>query len=88
MPGHEINTKKMSEIEIDRLNQLFENIIDNVNVWLSALDQKGSVFIWNKAGEQISGYSREEVIGHNKIWEWIYPDKQYRECIRATADRI
>jgi PAS domain S-box-containing protein len=86
--GQKINKKKMSESEIDRRNQFLENVIDNANVWLSALDQEGSVFIWNKAAEQLSGYSREEVIGHNRIWEWLYPDEQYREWVRATADGI
>jgi PAS domain S-box-containing protein len=84
--GQKINTKKMSENEIDRLNQFLQDVIDNANVWLSVLDQEGSVLIWNKAAEQISGYSREEVIGHSRIWEWLYPDEQYRECVRATAD--
>ena len=86
--GKKINTKKMSANEIDQLNQFLENVIDNANVWISALDQEGNVFIWNKAAEQLSGYSREEVTGHNRIWEWLYPDGHYREWVRATADDI
>ena len=62
-------------------------MIDNANVWLDVLDDK-EVVIWNKAAEIISGYSREEVIGHGKIWEWLYPDKKYRKEITKKAAAI
>ena len=65
-----------------------ESVIDNVNVWLDVLDDKAQVVIWNKAAEIISGYSREEVIGHGKIWEWLYTDKKYRKEITKKAAAI
>jgi len=37
------------------------------------------VLIWNKAADRISGYSPQEVTGHDKIWEWLYPDEVYRK---------
>ena len=44
--------------------------------------------IWNKAAETISGYSREEVTGHGKIWEWLYPDEEYRKRVTASVNAI
>jgi len=71
--------------EIRQLSQFQESIIDNANVWLNVIDADHQVLIWNKAAETISGYSREEVVGHNKIWEWLYPDEAYRnELIRKV----
>jgi len=63
-------------------------VIHNANVWLDVLDEKANVVIWNKAAETISGYSRDEVVGHGKIWEWLYPDEEYRQEITARAAAI
>ncbi|GAG40580.1 unnamed protein product, partial [marine sediment metagenome] len=62
---------------------------DNASIWLSVLDKNGHVLTWNRAAETISGYSKEEVVGHgNRIWEWLYPDETYREKVSAKADAI
>jgi len=69
----DITDIKKAEEEINRLSQFHENIIDNANIWLSVIDPQSRIIIWNKAAEELSGYSREEVIGHNKIWDWLQP---------------
>ena len=62
-----------------RLGQNLETIIDNANVWFNAQDKEGKVLFWNKGAEEISGYSREEVMGLGRTWErLIYPDEEYR----------
>jgi PAS domain S-box-containing protein len=63
-------------------------IIDTAIVWIDLLDREGNVTLWNRAAELISGYSREEVTGHKRIWEWLYPDPQYRAEIFARARSI
>lgn len=68
--------------ELNKLNQFLSIIIDNANVWLNVLDENGEVVLWNKAAELISGYPGEEAIGHGRIWEWLYPDEEYRKQIR------
>ncbi|MFZ5646922.1 MAG: PAS domain S-box protein [Bacillota bacterium] len=84
----DISQQKRAMEELNRLNQFLSIIIDNANVWLKVLDENTNVVIWNKAAEIISGYSGEEVIGHNKIWEWLYPDEEYREQIAGKAMEI
>ncbi len=84
----DITERKRAEEEIRKLSQYLETIIDNANVWLDVLDEKAQVVIWNKAAEQISGFSREEVVGHGKIWEWLYPDERYRKEITTKAAAI
>lgn len=87
LEGAVAECRRMESI-IRELSQFRENVIDNANVWLDVLDAEANVVVWNKAAERISGYSREEVVGHNKIWRWLYPDKTYREQITSTAQAI
>jgi len=70
----DITDIKIAEEEINKLSQFHENVIDNANVWLSVIDPQSRIIIWNKAAENITGYSRDEVIGHNKIWDWLQPE--------------
>lgn len=70
---------------IRELNQFRESVIDNANVWINVLDSGGRVVLWNRIAEQISGYSRDEVVGNERIWTWLYPDPDYRQRI---LDRI
>ena len=84
----DISQRKKAEKEIRKLNQYLESVIDNANVWMNVLDEKANVMIWNKAAEQISGYSREEVIGNDKIWKWLFPDDEYRNYVTTKVAAI
>jgi PAS domain S-box-containing protein len=74
--------------ELQRSRQFLETIIENASVWLNVLDNENNVVVWNRAAEVISGYSREEVIGHNKIWSWLYPDDKYRKQITDSVAEV
>lgn len=73
--------------ELNLLGQFRESVIDNASIWINVLDVGARVTVWNKAAEQISGYSRKEVLGNPLIWEWLYPDPEYRaRIIKTVAD--
>lgn len=67
------------------LSQLSNSIVESANIWLNVLDTQLNIVLWNKVAERISGYSREEVLGHNRIWEWLYPDPEYRREVVTKA---
>jgi PAS domain S-box-containing protein len=75
----DVTEREQMRQEVLRSRRFLEGIVENANVWLMVLDQAGNVLTWNKAAEQMSGYAREEVVGHSKVWEWLYPDEQYRK---------
>jgi PAS domain S-box-containing protein len=79
---------KKAEEELLRLRQYELSLVEHANLWVDVLDQNGNVVIWNKAAEEMSGYSKEDVIGHARIWEYLYPDKSYRDEIFPQAMRI
>jgi PAS domain S-box-containing protein len=83
--GRDITERKRMEEEVQRASQFVETILENVNVWFDVLDENANVMVWNKAAELMSGYTREEVVGHAKIWEWLYPDEEYRKSITDTV---
>jgi len=75
------NARLMAEIY--QRTVFLESILDNANFWISLSDKEGKVTLWNKAAEYISGYTREEVMGHGRIWESLYPDPDYRRMVFA-----
>ena len=74
--------------EILALSQFREGVIDNAAIWINVLDPEGRIVLWNRAAEQISGYRFDQVKGSNKIWEWLYPDEEYRHEIWSVAADI
>lgn len=74
--------------EILRLNQFRESVIERANVWIDVLDTEGRILLWNRAAEEISGYSREEVINSDKAWSLLYPDQKIRDEIRGRVLEI
>jgi len=79
---------RRSEEQARHLLEFQNKVIDTAVAWIDLLDAEGNVTLWNRAAELISGYSREEVIRHKKIWEWLYPDPEYRAKIFAEAKKI
>jgi len=86
--ARDITERLKTREEIQKLTQFQNSVIENANVWLNVLDSDGKVVIWNKAAEDISGFLRKDVVGHGKIWKWLYPDKKYRDRIFKTASDI
>jgi PAS domain S-box-containing protein len=71
--------RAQAEVERYRLHQSLQAVIDNASVWLTMVDNRGGIVAWNRAAEQISGYSRGELQRGWNIWEKLYPDKTYRQ---------
>jgi len=84
----DITEHKRAEERISTLLRFQNEMLDTAAIWIDTLDEKGNVTFWNRAAEQISGYTGEEVLGYSKIWEWLYPDADYREEILGKAMAI
>ncbi|OPX74132.1 MAG: putative diguanylate cyclase [Methanoregulaceae archaeon PtaB.Bin152] len=75
--------------DFEKSQQVQQRIIQNANVWMMVLDEKGRVIEWNPAAELMCGYTFEEVRGRNEIWKALYPDKEYRrEILRRITEII
>jgi PAS domain S-box-containing protein len=74
----DITERKVVEERLLLLLRFQNEMLDTASIWIDMFDAQGNTTFWNLAAERISGYSREEVLGHAKIWKWLYPDPEYR----------
>jgi PAS domain S-box-containing protein len=79
------NQSEQTDVALGILNRFSNSIIEDVNVWLNVLDTHLNIVLWNHCAEAVSGYSREEVIGHNLCWSWLYPDEEYFRAITTRT---
>lgn len=85
-----------SEVELKRskerlasLHRFQDGLLDTAAIWIDMFDSKGNMTFWNLAAERISGYSREEVLGHTEIWDWLYPDAESRsKMVNSVKDML
>ena len=64
------------EEETNKITQFYKSILENKTIWFSVSDLSSNVVLWNKAAEYISGYCQNDVLGHNKVWDWLKLDTQ------------
>ncbi len=85
---NDISLQREAEHQIRQLTQFQQSIIESADIWINTLDTAARVTLWNEAAERISGYGRDEVLGSAHIWEWLYPDAEYRAGVAAKAAAI
>ncbi|MGM0367021.1 MAG: PAS domain S-box protein [Actinomycetota bacterium] len=71
-----------SKIKEFRDISLFEEaMLNNTSILVYIADNDFNLIFWNKAAEIVSGYKRKEVLGDCLVWEWLYPDNNYRQKV-------
>ena len=65
----DITQEEQAAAELRRLHEFNEKLLQLADSLIFVLDLEGKVLVWNDEAERTSGYSREEVIGNDKIWE-------------------
>lgn len=73
-----ITERKKFNMQLEASKAYAENLIETANTMVVGLDVNGNVITFNKAAEEISGYSREEILGKN-WFEIIVPIEKYPE---------
>ena len=82
MPG--VNEER----EILRLSQFLSIVVEHAKMSVVALDENFNVVIFNQAASEMSGYKPEEIIGHSRLFEYFFPDKEYRKTIQERAAAV
>ncbi|MBN2038969.1 MAG: PAS domain S-box protein [Spirochaetes bacterium] len=77
----DITQRKNAEIALQSAKEFAENLIETANTIVVGLDLEGRIIIFNKAAEEITGYTRDEVT--NKSWfDVIVPRKNFPEVLK------
>lgn len=64
---------------LEKSRQQMRDLVENMPVILHAYDAQGRILAWNRHAEQVSGFTKEEVMGNNAVLARMFPDAQYRE---------
>jgi PAS domain S-box-containing protein len=67
---------------------LLQGIHDTPAVWVQTLDPDGNVTFWNLGAERISGFAPKDVLGHSRVWDWLYPDPAYRATVTGKTSTV
>ena len=61
----EITQRKLAEAEYRRAHEATQRIIESADIIIVGLDYAGHVRLFNRAGETVTGYARDEILGRN-----------------------
>lgn len=63
--------------------QRLRDLIDHLPVMVDIIDENGTIQLWNKECERVTGYSAAEIVGNPSAFERLYPDRECREAMRC-----
>ncbi len=66
--------------------QRMRDIVENMPVMLTAQDPQGHFLAWNRTAQEISGFSREDVVGNPQALHLLFPDAQVREQLQMECE--
>lgn len=65
--------------DLQKSRQQMRDLVENMPVILHAYDKDGRILAWNRRAEEVSGFTKEEVMNDNAVLPQLFPDPDYRE---------
>jgi len=82
--GQDITLRKQVEEERTRVAQELQNFIFTANAPIFGIDAKGLVNEWNNKAVDITGFSRDEVMGQSLVE--VYITEEFRASVKKVMD--
>ena len=82
--GQDITELKQEKVEMSRVADDLMRLIDYANAPIFGIDQDGKVNEWNRKAAEITGFSKDEVIGRSLVQHFITPD--YQASVKEVLD--
>ena len=83
--GRDITERRKAEEEVTRVARDLRQIIETANAPILGVDVKGLVNEWNQKVAEITGYSKEEVLSHNLVEDFI--GDAYKASLKEVLDK-
>ena len=81
------NSLEQKAVQIERLKDFSENIVESLNVGVLALDLQGAVESWNTQLELLLGVARQQAVGR-QVEQVLPPELMAEIAARAGDERI
>src|SRR5271157_186680 len=84
----DVTSRKRLENAVERAKEYAENLIETANVMIIELGLDGTINIFNEGAEQITGYSKNDLVGKNLLTQ-VLPPGEYnyvREKFKEWQD--
>ncbi|MGD9129508.1 MAG: PAS domain S-box protein [Candidatus Woesebacteria bacterium] len=87
-----ITDRKKIQHQLAAMKKQCVSIFDNIPTMILALDEKMNIVIWNKECEEITAYSKEEIIANGNAFHLIFADlilekKSTKEFIKTIKNQ-
>jgi PAS domain S-box-containing protein len=82
--GQDITERKSAEEEKTRVAQELQTFIDTANAPIFGIDAQGRINEWNNKAVEITDFTRDEVMGHNLVEEFI--TEEFRSSVKEVLD--
>jgi len=80
----DITERKHSEQALRTAKEFAEELIETANAMVLGMDERGQITIFNRAAEEITGYTKQELCGRN-WWEMLVPRDRFPEVWAAIG---
>ncbi|MCC7205671.1 MAG: PAS domain S-box protein, partial [Anaerolineae bacterium] len=75
----DITERKDAELALVRSEQNVRRVLENLPVMVAAYNPNGTIAVWNRECERVTGYTAEEMLNNPHAIEMLCPDPVYRE---------